>query len=77
MVASCPSESGLHCPVAFENGSCVAEGTVGFESASEGQLVEPLFHDVVVILAIGIGGNLVLVIINALGRGVVYGEAHD
>lgn len=76
VVASCPSESGLYGPIAFEDGSRVAEGAVGLESAVVGQLVEALFHNVVIVLAVGIGSNLVLVFAYAMGWGVVDGKAY-
>ena len=64
MVSSDPSEACLHRPVAFEDRctvgeSTVMEGRIGLCGDEGGEGVELLLHDVVVVVPISIGSNLI------------------
>ena len=77
VVAACPSQSGTLCPIALEYRSCVAEGTVGGYAACGGKGMELLLHHIVIVLAIGIIGYLILVGGNFYAWGVRESHADD
>ena len=74
VVAPYPSQSRTLCPITFKHGGSVAEGTIGGYAAGGCKGMQLLLHHVVIVLAIGIIGYLILVGGNLLGRGI--GECH-
>ena len=77
VVAACPSQSGTLCPIALEHRSCVAEGTIGGYATGGSKGMELLLHHVVIVLAIGIIGYLILVGGNFYAWGVRESHADD
>ena len=68
VVATNPTQSGTLCPIALKHGGSVAEGTIGGYAAGGCKGMQLLLHHVVIVLAIGIIGYLILAGGNRLGR---------
>ena len=77
VVATNPTQSGTLCPIALKHGGSVAEGTIGGYAAGGGKGMELLLHHVVIVLAIGIIGYLILVGGYLLGWGIRECHADD
>ena len=77
MIAACPPQSGTLCPIALKHRGCVAEGTIGGYATGGSKGMELLLHHIVIVLAIGIIGYLILVGGNFYAWGVRESHADD